>query len=131
MSDNTNNVFVEEFFNNLFCGIGNFSLPLARRSGSVLGVEGEASLVERAAANASRNGIENAEFRVADLGKIDGSVHARDHYGVKRAPFSIGGDLSGRPKPGSFYLLTHVNVTDPGRTWIAPFSPKMRASMPG
>jgi 23S rRNA (uracil1939-C5)-methyltransferase len=57
----------------LFCGIGNFSLPLARQAGSVLGVEGEASLVARAGENAKRNGLANVEFRVADLGKIDGS----------------------------------------------------------
>jgi 23S rRNA (uracil1939-C5)-methyltransferase len=57
----------------LFCGIGNFSLPLGRRARSVLGVEGEATLTERATANASRNGLDNVAFRVADLGKIDGS----------------------------------------------------------
>ena len=57
----------------LFCGIGNFSLPLARRSGRVLGIEGESTLVDRAADNARRNGIGNAEFFAADLSKIDGS----------------------------------------------------------
>jgi len=57
----------------LFCGIGNFSLPLARQAGSVLGVEGEITLTERAAENARRNGLDNVGFRVADLNKIDGS----------------------------------------------------------
>jgi 23S rRNA (uracil1939-C5)-methyltransferase len=57
----------------LFCGIGNFSLPLARRAGVVLGVEGEASLTERAAENAASNGLDNLSFRVADLSKIDGT----------------------------------------------------------
>jgi len=57
----------------LFCGIGNFSLPLARKAGTVLGVEGEKSLVTRAADNAQRNGLNNVEFRVADLSKIDGT----------------------------------------------------------
>ncbi|MCJ7591587.1 MAG: 23S rRNA (uracil(1939)-C(5))-methyltransferase RlmD [Woeseiaceae bacterium] len=57
----------------LFCGIGNFSLPLARRSGTVLGIEGEKNLVLRAAENAKKNGLGNVEFRVADLSKIDGS----------------------------------------------------------
>jgi 23S rRNA (uracil1939-C5)-methyltransferase len=51
----------------LFCGLGNFSLPLARRAGQVVGVEGEASLVERARANATRNGLENARFFTANL----------------------------------------------------------------
>ncbi len=57
----------------LFCGIGNFSLPLARRCGEVLGVEGEAKLVQRATANAAANAIGNAGFRQADLAAIDGS----------------------------------------------------------
>ena len=57
----------------LFCGIGNFSLPLARRAGRVLGVEGEATLVAAANSNADRNGIANADFRQADLSAIDGS----------------------------------------------------------
>ena len=56
----------------LFSGIGNFSLPLARRSGTVLGIEGEKTLVARAAENAKKNGLDNVEFRVADLSKIDG-----------------------------------------------------------
>ena len=57
----------------LYCGIGNFSLPLARRAGSVLGIEGEKTLVSRAADNANRNGLDNVEFRVADLSKVDGT----------------------------------------------------------
>jgi 23S rRNA (uracil1939-C5)-methyltransferase len=51
----------------LFCGLGNFSLPLARRAGQVVGVEGEASLVARARDNAARNGLENVQFFTANL----------------------------------------------------------------
>lgn len=51
----------------LFCGLGNFTLPLARRAGTVIGVEGAAGLVERARENARRNGCDNVEFHVADL----------------------------------------------------------------
>lgn len=51
----------------LFCGLGNFTLPLARRALRVVGVEGEAALVARARANAARNGIENAEFLEGNL----------------------------------------------------------------
>ena len=51
----------------LFCGLGNFSLPLAQRAGRVTGVEGDAGLVRRALANTSRNAVGNADFRCADL----------------------------------------------------------------
>jgi len=51
----------------LFCGLGNFTLPLARRCAEVAGVEGEAGLVRRAEANALRNLVHNAKFHSADL----------------------------------------------------------------
>lgn len=56
----------------LFCGIGNFSLPLARRAAFVLGLEGEARMVARAGGNAALNGVGNCKFRVADLAAVDG-----------------------------------------------------------
>lgn len=52
----------------LFSGLGNFSLPLARRAGRALGIEGDARLVEGARRNAVANGLTNIEFRVANLG---------------------------------------------------------------
>lgn len=55
----------------LFCGLGNFSLPLARGCGHVVGVEGEAGLVARARHNAERNGLGNAEFFTANLAAED------------------------------------------------------------
>ncbi|MFT4257843.1 MAG: 23S rRNA (uracil(1939)-C(5))-methyltransferase RlmD [Pseudoxanthomonas sp.] len=51
----------------LFCGLGNFTLPLARLVGEAVGVEGDAGLVARARENARRNGLENAQFHAADL----------------------------------------------------------------
>jgi 23S rRNA (uracil1939-C5)-methyltransferase len=51
----------------LYCGLGNFSLPLAQRTAAVVGVEGDAALVARARANAARNGIGNAAFHAANL----------------------------------------------------------------
>ena len=53
----------------LFCGLGNFTLPLARRAGAVVGVECDAGLVARARENARANGLANVEFHAADLFK--------------------------------------------------------------
>lgn len=55
----------------LYCGIGNFSLPLARHAGEVLGVEGEAAMVGRARDNARLNAIGNARFTMTDLSQAD------------------------------------------------------------
>ena len=51
----------------LFCGLGNFTLPLARRAGEVTGVEGDPGLVARARENAQRNHIQNCRFYTANL----------------------------------------------------------------
>ncbi len=51
----------------LFCGLGNFTLPLARRAGEVVGVEGDSGLVARARANAERNHLANLRFYTANL----------------------------------------------------------------
>jgi 23S rRNA (uracil1939-C5)-methyltransferase len=53
----------------LYCGLGNFTLALAKSARHVVGVEGEPGLVERARHNALRNGISNADFHVGDLSK--------------------------------------------------------------
>jgi 23S rRNA (uracil1939-C5)-methyltransferase len=57
----------------LFCGLGNFTLPLATRSASVVGIEGSASLVARAAENARLNGLD-ARVQFAAENLFDWSV---------------------------------------------------------
>lgn len=51
----------------LFCGLGNFSLPLARLGARVTGVEGDAGLIARARRNAEANGLANTRFVAQDL----------------------------------------------------------------
>jgi 23S rRNA (uracil1939-C5)-methyltransferase len=53
----------------LFCGLGNFALPLARLTREVVAVEGVQAMVERAAQNAASNGVDNLHFFQADLSK--------------------------------------------------------------
>ncbi len=51
----------------LFCGIGNFSLPMARLAQQVTGIEGSQEMVERAGINAAHNGLDNVSFFAANL----------------------------------------------------------------
>ena len=55
----------------LFSGLGNFTLPLAKHAAKVTGVEGVAEMVQGAEANAQKNGITNAAFITADLNQSD------------------------------------------------------------
>ena len=66
----------------MFCGIGNFTLAIARSGAQVLGIEGSKALVARAGANAAGNGLAaRCEFQGADLFKADpGWVAALGHF---------------------------------------------------
>ena len=59
-----------------FCGIGNFSLPIAKRVDQVLGLESAASSVERARGNAEKNNVSNATFEVIDLYSEEVAIQA-------------------------------------------------------
>jgi 23S rRNA (uracil1939-C5)-methyltransferase len=108
----------------LFCGLGNFTLPLARRVARVTGIEGEAGLVSRARENAAHNAIENADFHVADL-EGDNSLAgwARQAYDkVLLDPPRSGAagmmDMLGRMRPGRIvYVSCHPGslARDAGR----------------
>lgn len=51
----------------LFCGLGNFTLPLARQAAEVIGVEGDMAMVERARAAAHANDIHNTDYYACNL----------------------------------------------------------------
>lgn len=63
----------------LFCGLGNFSLPLARHCAKVIGIEGSETMVARATMNAQDNSIHNAIFYCADLEQPEALAKIRDH----------------------------------------------------
>jgi 23S rRNA (uracil1939-C5)-methyltransferase len=66
----------------MFCGLGNFTLPIARSGASVVGVEGLVELVRRAAENAVFNGLsERVSYQVANLFEITpASLAALGHF---------------------------------------------------
>jgi 23S rRNA (uracil1939-C5)-methyltransferase len=65
----------------LFCGLGNFTLPMAKRAKHVTGVEGEASMVERVLENAALNHCDNVEAYCADLSQdSSGQAWAQKSY---------------------------------------------------
>ena len=81
----------------LFCGLGNFTLPMARQAGSVAGVEGESGLVSRARDNALLNGIENATFYTANL--------AEDHTGTSWVGEGYNKVLLDPPRSGAAEIM--------------------------
>ena len=61
----------------LFCGLGNFTLPIARRGATVLGIEGSRELVQRARLNAEHNGLPQASFIESNLFEITAESFAQ------------------------------------------------------
>ncbi|MED5412596.1 MAG: 23S rRNA (uracil(1939)-C(5))-methyltransferase RlmD [Pseudomonadota bacterium] len=66
----------------LFCGLGNFTLPIATQCQSVIGIEGSAEMVERAKENARINCIDNVEFYADDL------TNSQDTNSWSQQPFT-------------------------------------------
>ncbi len=91
----------------LFCGLGNFTLPIARSAGQVTGVEGEAGLVQRARDNARANAIDNAEFAVADL--------SRDPAGQAWMAGPYDKVLIDPPRSGAQEMMPHLAALQPER----------------
>jgi 23S rRNA (uracil1939-C5)-methyltransferase len=84
----------------LFCGLGNFTLPLARRAGEVTGVEGDSGLVGRARDNARRNHIGNCRFYTANLyDALDNEPWLQDRFNKA---------LLDPPRSGAQELLPHL-----------------------
>jgi 23S rRNA (uracil1939-C5)-methyltransferase len=92
----------------LFCGLGNFSLALARKGARVVGIEGSKALVERAERNAERNrASEGCRFVQADLFK---DAHATLQ---REGPFAR--LLIDPPRDGAIELVKALADPLPGR----------------
>ena len=94
-------VCTEDRVLDLFCGLGNFSLPLARRVSEVVGVEGDAALVKHAQNNAKLNDLNNATFEQADLTKTALKDYSWANDGFNKI-------LLDPPRSGAFEVLSQL-----------------------
>ena len=89
-----------------FCGLGNFTLPIARSGAQVVGIEGSASLLQRAAKNAAYNGLEaNTQFSVMNLFEINEEALAKLGHFDKM--------LIDPPRDGAFELVKALGTDAP------------------
>jgi len=89
----------------LFCGLGNFTLAMARQCASVTGVEGGESMVIKARENAQRNQIENVEFYAADLSKNIANEIWLNKAGVSQHYDKV---LLDPPRSGAMEMLKYI-----------------------
>ena len=91
----------------LFCGLGNFSLPMARHCLKVIGVEGSDAMVARAGMNAAANGLINTEFFSANL--EDASTFVRfNQPGISKI-------LLDPPRAGAMEIVKNIDKFNPQR----------------
>lgn len=105
----------EERVMDLFCGLGNFALPLARRAKEVVAVEGVSTMVERAAANAIGNDLHNVRFHQADLSQP-----------LTKADWAIEGFsavLLDPPRDGAFEVVRQIGKSGAGRLLYVSCNP--------
>jgi 23S rRNA (uracil1939-C5)-methyltransferase len=96
-----------------FCGLGNFTLPLATRAAEVVGIEGSEALVVRARENAVHNGIGNASFAVRDLFALTAEALAADGHAQRW--------LVDPPREGAFALAkAAAELVQGGAAWTPP-----------
>jgi 23S rRNA (uracil1939-C5)-methyltransferase len=91
-----------------FCGLGNFTLPIARSGAQVVGIEGSASLLQRAAQNAELNGLgANTQFSVMNLFEMNEETLAELGHFDKM--------LIDPPRDGAFELVKSLGADAPQR----------------
>ncbi len=103
----------------LFCGLGNFTLPVSTRAASVVGVDGDRTLISWARRNADRNNIGNAAFHAADLtAEPHGAAWIRGPYD------SV---ILDPPRTGALGALPHVADTGAERILYLSCDPRTLA----
>jgi len=100
----------------MFCGLGNFTLPIARSGASVLGIEGSAELVRRAGENAAANGLAGrVEYGVANLFEATPeSITSLGHFDKM---------LIDPPRDGALELVKSLGADGPRRIVYVSCSP--------
>ncbi|MFI3664366.1 23S rRNA (uracil(1939)-C(5))-methyltransferase RlmD [Citrobacter braakii] len=99
----------------LFCGMGNFTLPLATRAANVVGVEGVPALVEKGRENALNNGLHNVTF-----------FHENLEEDVTRQPWAKNGFdkvLLDPARAGAAGVMQHIIKLEPIRVVYVSCNP--------
>jgi 23S rRNA (uracil1939-C5)-methyltransferase len=90
----------------LFCGLGNFTLPIARQCASISGIEGNQAMINRAKNNATLNNINNAEFYCADLSQpLNLDLKYNQYTKILLDP----------PRTGALEIANQINCFNPQR----------------
>ncbi len=92
----------------LFCGLGNFTLPMAKRCQTVLGVEGSSAMVERATHNAALNHLNNVTFYAANLEQIADLSAIIKHQSFDKL-------LLDPARLGALDIVKHIQFINPAR----------------
>lgn len=91
----------------LFCGLGNFTLPFAKRCKKVIGVEGHDGMVKRAEMNASNNALKNTEFFCVDLNGAE-TLHSFASEGLTKI-------FLDPPRSGALEVVKQMKKLNPER----------------
>jgi 23S rRNA (uracil1939-C5)-methyltransferase len=100
----------------LFCGIGNFTLPIAQHCAEVIGVEAVDTMVERGRENAARAGMTNVSFMAADLTKLSA-------YQLQQRCGKIDAILLDPPRDGAKEVVAHIGKLKAKRIVYVSCSP--------
>ena len=97
----------EDVVLDLFCGLGNFSLPIAKHCAKVIGVEGSEAMVSRAKMNALANGLANTEFFSSNLEDVSALLPFKNH-GITKL-------LIDPPRVGAMEIVKQISIIMPQR----------------